>query len=145
VQSNLEFFNNISGELEIKLTEPAESYRNLANLAAKPSAEIVDVKFHPKVFEENEEKFRDLTEAELQLEIIHKSRIRLRGEGGGVVEHKAPNGRSFTVKEMFAAIEETERKTRGNSEWLGGIDVHHCFFEGIYQDENGTWEISWGS
>lgn len=145
VQSNLEFFNSLSGKLEIELTEPAEPWRNLANLAAKPGAEIVDVRFHPEIFEENEQKFRDLTEAELQLEIFHKPRIRLRGMGEGVVEHKAPNGKSFTVKEMFAAIEKTERGTRGNSEWLGGIDVHHRFFEGIYQDENGDWEIFWGS
>jgi hypothetical protein len=145
LRTNFEFFNNLSGKLEIELTEPAESYRNMANLAAKPGAEIVDVKFHPKVFEENEQKFRELTESELQLEIFYGSHIRLRGEGGGVVEHKAPNGRSFTIKEMITAIEQTERRSRGNSEWLGGIDVHHCYFEGIYQDENGDWEISWGS
>ena len=145
VESNLEFFNSLSGKLEIELTEPAESYRNMANLAAKPSAELVDVRFHPEVFEESEDKFRDLTEAELELVIFYKPRIRLYSEGGGVVEHKAPNGKSFTVKEMFAAIVETERKTRGNSKWLGGIDVHHIYFEGIYQDENGAWEISWGS
>jgi hypothetical protein len=116
VQFNFEFFNSLSGRLEIELTEPAEPYRNLAKLAAKPGAEIVDVRLHPEVFEEDEQKFRDRTEAGLQLVIFHESHIRLRGEGGDVVEHKAPNGKSFTVKEMFAAIEETERKTRGNSE-----------------------------
>ncbi len=146
VQSNFEFFNNLTGKLEIELTEPAEHYGNMANLAAKPSAKLVDVRFHPEVFDEDEQqKFRDLTEAEWQLEIFRESSIRLRGLSEDVVEHKAPNGRSFTVKEMFTAIEETERRTRGNSEWLGGIDVHHRFFEGIYQDENGDWEISWGS
>jgi len=146
VRSNFDFFNNLSGKLEIELTEPAESYRNMANLAAKPSAKIVNVRFHPKVFEEeNVEQFRNLTEAELQLEILRQPSIRLRGEGGEVVEHKAPNGKSFTIKDMIAAMEATERISRGNSEWLGGIDVHHCYFEGIYQDENGDWEISWGS
>jgi len=145
VRSNFEFFNSLPGKLEIELTEPAESYRNMANLAAKPSAKIVNVRFHPKVFEENERKFRDLTEAELQLEIFHEPSICLRGEGGDAVEHKAPNGKSFTIKEMLTAIEATERRTRGNSEWLGGIDVHHCYFEGIYQNENRDWEIVWGS
>ena len=38
VRSNFEFFNNLSGKLEIELTEPAESYRNTLNLAAKPGA-----------------------------------------------------------------------------------------------------------
>ena len=145
VKSDLEFFNSLLGKLEIELTEPAESHANLANLAAKPSAQLVGIRFQPEFFEETEEKFRDLTEAELQRVIFHEPRIRLRGLSEDVVEHKAPNGMNFTVKEMFAAIVETERRTRGNSEWLGGIDVHHRFFEGILQDENGDWEIIWGS
>lgn len=145
VKSDLEFFNSLTGELQFELTEPAEPYRNLANLAAKPSAELVDVRFRPEIFDEKEQKFRDLTEAELQLLIFHEPSIRLRALSEDIVEHNAPNGRSFTVKEMFAAIEETERRTRDNSKWLGGIDVHHRFFEGIYQEENGDWEISWGS
>ena len=145
IQSNFEFFNSLSGKLEIELTDPAESYRNMANLAAKPGARIVEVKFHPEVFEEDKENFRNLTEEELRLEIFRGPNIRLRGESGDVVEHKALNRKSFTVKEMITAIEETERRTRGNSKWLGGIDIHHCYFEGIYQNKNGDWEISWGS
>jgi hypothetical protein len=144
-QSDLEFFNSLSGKLEIELTEPAEPVANLLNLAAKPEAEIVDVCLRTEIFEEKKQDFRDLTEAELSLVIFPEPRIRLRGESGDVVEHEAPNGKNFTVKEMLAAIEETERRTRGNSEWLGGIDVHHCYFEGIYQNENGIWEIYWGS
>ena len=62
-----------------------------------------------------------------------------------VVEHSAPNGNSFTIQDMIIAIEVTERKSRGSSEWLGGIDVHHIYFEGIHQNENGDWEIPWGS
>ena len=106
----------------------------------------MDVQFHPEVFEEEKgEKFRDLTEAEPQLEIFRYPSIRLRGEGGGAVEHKAPNEKSFTIKDMITAIEATEKISRRNSKWLGGIDVHHIYFEGIYQNENADWEISWGS
>lgn len=144
-RSNLEFFSNLSATLEVELTEPAEPVANLANLAAKPEAEIVDVRLCAQVFEEKEQDFRDLTEEELALVVLAEPRIRLRGEAADVIEHEAPDGRSFTVREMLAAIEETERRTRGNSEWLGGIDVHHCFFEGIYQAEDGVWQIEWGS
>ena len=145
IQANFEFFNRLCGEIKIELTEPAEPYGNMANLAAKPSAKIVDIKYYPQVFEEEKDEFRDLTEAELQLEIFRHPSIRLRGEGGVVVEHRAPNGKSFTIEDMIIAIEATERKSRGNSEWLGGIDVNHIYFEGIHQDENGNWEIHWGS
>jgi hypothetical protein len=145
IQANFEFFNRLCGNIKNELTEPAEHYGNMANLAAKPSAKIVDIKYYPQVWEEDKDELHDLTEAELQLEIFQHPSIRLRGEGEVVVEHSAPNGNSFTIQDMIIAIEVTERKSRGSSEWLGGIDVHHIYFEGIHQDENGDWEIHWGS
>ncbi|MGA9520488.1 MAG: hypothetical protein WBV82_03435 [Myxococcaceae bacterium] len=71
--------------------------------------------------------------------------IRLRGEAGDPVEHRAPNGKHFTVRELVKAVEETERQSRSRSNWLGGIDVHHVYFEGIHPENDGTWSIAWGS
>ena len=34
---------------------------------------------------------------------------------------------------------------QGNSEWFGGVDVHHVFFEGIHLADDGVWDIYWGS
>lgn len=51
----------------------------------------------------------------------------------------------FTVRELVHAVEKTELETRGSSEWLGGIDVHHIFFEGISAEADGTWALCWGS
>ncbi len=132
--SNLEFFNSLSGRLRIKLTEPAG-----------PGVETMDVQLCAHVFEEEKQDFRDLTKEELDLVVFQGPHIRLRGESGDIVEHKAPNDESFTAEELLAAVEETERRTRGNSEWFGGVDVHHVYFEGIYQDEDGVWGICWGS
>ena len=47
--------------------------------------------------------------------------------------------------DLLRAIEETERQTRGQSKWFDGVDVHHCFFEGIALADDGTWSIHWGS
>ena len=69
--------------------------------------------------------------------------INLRGEAGQVVPHTASNGSFFTVRELLQAIEETERLTRAESQWLGGID--HVLFEGIYPEVEGVWRICWGS
>ena len=67
------------------------------------------------------------------------------GESDVVVEIQSANGAGFTVKELAAAITETERRGRGSSEWLGGIDTHHVYFEGIELEEDGVWCINWGS
>jgi hypothetical protein len=60
-----------------------------------------------------------------------------------VTEHVADGG-AFTVRDLAGAIATTERASRGSSEWFGGIDVHHVFFEGI-EDDDGAWRICWGS
>jgi hypothetical protein len=51
------------------------------------------------------------------------------------------------IDDLIAAIEETERRTRGNTQWFGEIDVHHVYFEGLVPaaDAEGVWEIVWGS
>jgi len=36
------------------------------------------------------------------------------------------------VQELLRAVELTEQKTRENTEWFGGIDVHHMYFEGLF-------------
>ena len=47
---------------------------------------------------------------------------------------------------ILAAVEETEKLTRAESEWFDGVDVHHVFFEGIrYVSEHDHWYIAWGS
>lgn len=140
----LEFFNNLSGRLEFELSEePKPIAPNLANLAAPPSARLVSLHLSAEVFEDKE--FRELTAEERASLAFPEPRIMLRGTNGASVEHQAPKGAGFSVDELLAAVEETERQTRGGSEWFGGVDVHHAFFEGIYPREDGTWGIAWGS
>ena len=89
---------------------------------------------------------RDLTEDEWSRVVLHTPLIRMRGENDAqVVEHRALGGVAFTVRDLAAAIAETERHTRGGTVWDGGIDVHHIYFEGIELEEDGVWLISWGS
>jgi hypothetical protein len=141
----LEFFNSLSGMLEIELTVPAEPIGNLSNLRASPEAHIASLKLRAEVFNPETKEFRPLTQSELDAVAFRGSSIRLRSEGGEVVSHDAPNGAFFTVRELLQAVEETERRTRAQSEWLGGVDVHHVFFEGIHHDQGDIWEIYWGS
>jgi hypothetical protein len=141
----LEFFNSLSGKLEIELTEPPEKIGDLDNVRAKPEAKIKSLRLSAELFNRETETARELTPEEFQSVAFRASQITLRGEGGGVVKHLAPNGSVFTVQDLLKAVEETERQSRGASDWFDGVDVHHVYFEGIHLSEDGVWEIYWGS
>ena len=144
----LETFNHLSGSLAIELTEPAVRVApHMLNVAAPPTAKIKSVSLELHVYDEDaEDEFRPLTEAEWSLVVLEEPHIRMADVDTPevVIEHDAPNGKSFTVRDLKAAIEKTERESREKGEWLGGIDVHHVFFEGI-ELEDGVWLICWGS
>ncbi|WP_433664066.1 hypothetical protein ACQPW1_19260 [Nocardia sp. CA-128927] len=140
---SLEFFNGLSGTLAIELTEPTKDVAaNLSNQSATATAAIRGVSFALNVFGEGD--FRDLTVDEFDRVVLELPMLNLRGFGDPV-EHRAPNGKRFTVRDLIAAIAETERSTRQQSQWFGGVDVHHVFFEGIHEGDDGVWEIYWGS
>lgn len=141
----LDFFNSLSGILEIELDVPAERVASLLNLRASPTSRILRLELKAQVFNREAEDFRPLTPEEWDSVAFRRSSIQLKSEDAEVVTHEAPNGEFFTVRDLIKAVEETERKTREQSEWLGGVDVHHVFFEGIHYTKDGVWEIYWGS
>jgi hypothetical protein len=142
----LEFFNRLSGRLTIELTEPPQQAApHLMNLVAAPTARIAHVAMSFEVWE-GDENFRELTEEEWQRPILREPSIKMRSVDTDeiVIDHAAPNGKWFTVRDLANAIARTERESREHGEWLGGVDVHHVFFEGI-ELEDGVWTICWGS
>lgn len=145
VSDELKFFNSIRGRLRIELTEPPQQMSNLSNEVAPQTAQAKSVRLVAEVKDEKRDQVRPLTPDELNRVAYSKPEIRLKGQTGLPVLCKAPNGKYFTVQDLLAAIEETERRTRGESKWFGGIDVHHIFFEGIHAIADDVYEISWGS
>lgn len=143
----LRFFNSLSGRLHIELSEPPQPYSaRMLNLTAPPTARIQSVSLDMKGRVDPETgKFTDLTDSEWNRVVLRSPLIRMRGETERAVEHRAADGVAFTVRDLAAAIRETERQTRGDTEWLGGIDVHHVYFEGIELEDDGVWAIRWGS
>jgi hypothetical protein len=138
--------DHLVAKLEIDLTEPPERIvPNLLNLRAPSSAQIRSISLTAEVFDDEDVDPRPLTVAELDLVMLHEPVIRLRSLAGDPVEHRAPNGRHFTVRDLLGAVEETERRTRSQTSWFGGVDVHHIFFEGVHPEADGTWSIVWGS
>lgn len=141
----LEFFNGLSGTLRIELTEPAQQAApHLMNLVAPATARIKSVAMELHVYEEEDD--RELTDEEWNRVVIRAPRIGMRSVDTDeiVIDHDAPDGATFTVRNLADAIAKTERESREHGEWLGGVDVHHVFFEGI-ELEDGVWTICWGS
>ena len=144
-KANLAFFSSLSGSLRITLTEPARPMsEHVMNLQASPEARIASIELRMKIWLPAQKTFRELTDDEWTKVVLTERSIKMRGEADKVVEHAAPDGKQFTVRDLTAAVCETERQGRGDSSWLGGVDVHHVFFEGI-DLEDGVWCIRWGS
>ena len=140
----LEFFNSLSATLEIELTESAQPIGGLLNLAASPEARIASLRLNFDVFDDQTETHRPLTRQELEMVVIVAPTITLQGESPKAIEHRAPAGDRMTVQFLVHAVEDTERLTRGDTNWLGGVDVHHIYFEGIHP-KGDLWAIYWGS
>lgn len=144
-QRGVDFFNEVSGTLEIELTKPPERIANMANLRAPAGAKIKTLVLKAEIFEKRGFKSRPLTGKELNTVVLQGATIQLQGLAEIVVSHKAPNGKHFTVTDILKAIEQTERQTRDQTEWFGGVDIHHIHLEGIHRAGGGVWDIQWGS
>jgi len=143
--THFEFFNSLSGHLEIELSEPSEAIGGLENQAARGGSRIVSLRLKALVYDDTSEDFREVTTEEYAAIAYAQPQIQLRGQSGEPVTHRAPNGQFFTVRDLLDAVSETERQTRANTDWFDGVDIHHVWFEGIWPGDDDVWEISWGS
>jgi hypothetical protein len=90
----LAFFNRLSGRLKIELTEePVQASPRLSNLAAPPTARVVNGSLRMRVFEGGG--FRELTDGEWSLVVLRAAAIRIRNESvpDVVVDHPSRTGR----------------------------------------------------
>ena len=149
-----DFFNRLSGTIGVETSEKPERIGNLLNIKSTPNAKLLDVTWEPNVYQpdNDHEPFRDLTKDDWKRIVFDCSAITLGCSisnycgDGEETEHQAPNGKYFTVRDMVKAVCDNQMQTRGATDWFGGIDVHHVFFEGITISEDGTFgTIGWGS
>jgi hypothetical protein len=138
---------SVSGSLAIQLSEPPKRIGQLLNLFTESTTKIIDLTFEAQFYQRNAkgDPFRDLTSKELEAIAWDAPEITLTSEAGGAVSHTAPNKTNFTVADLLETIRQHELQTRGQTDWFGGVDVHHIFFEGLHPQKDGTWRIYWGS
>ncbi|MEM1350674.1 MAG: hypothetical protein AAGI01_19080, partial [Myxococcota bacterium] len=106
-------------------------------------ATVKAVKFRVQIYEREE--IREVSGEEWEAAVLDESTIKVRSESGSVMGFDAPNGKYFTLRDLAEVIERLELVTRGDSEWFGGVDVHHVYFDGISRESDGVWSIFWGS
>lgn len=134
----------VAGELENELSKPLQPH-----VPGGPPVEVSEeaeiTSLHLEVYAFDDDGKRPLTEEELDSVGLFLASIELVSELGTAVSHDAPNGEAFLVRDLIAAVEATERRTRGEGSWSGGIDLHHTFFEGIDELSEGRFRSAWGS
>ena len=151
-----EFFNSLSGTLDVTLSEDTVSIGGLLNQRALPGTKIIKMYIELKVItNEDDYDTRDLTKDDLNQVVFEDvDFIELNGQDyhsdsmtsiPHYVTCKANKKRSFTVKDLIKAVLKTEKKTRKMTEWFGGIDVHHIYFEGLVRIRGNKFQIYWGS
>lgn len=141
---NLKTFNKISAVLNIILDKMPQASGALRNVFADSNAKVKSISLaEPTFFNTKLAEFILLTEDELNSVVLDQSQITLESFGKRMV-HNAPNGKSFSVRDLLNAVEKTEQMVRPQTDWFGGIDCHHIYFEGIHL-KNGVYEIYWGS
>lgn len=150
------FFNNLEGTLDIKLSEETESIGGLLNQKATPEAKITKMSLSLIVRpEDDDDDNRSLTKDELNMIVFYDvDLIMLNGQDyhsdtmtsvRHFIEHEANKSRTFTIKDLIKCVLKTEKKTRKDTEWFGGIDVHHIYFEGITKSKGNKFNICWDS
>ncbi|KAJ3038263.1 hypothetical protein HDV00_000860 [Rhizophlyctis rosea] len=147
------FFNNLS--FTLKLTFPPG-----AKHPASPtlSNQIVDPNIPPtkiwidysavKLYQKDSATFRSMTTEEWQSTAYAAPFIvfgTMDGDHDETMRLEAEDAKGFSVRELVQCVERWEQVDRVRSEWFGGVDCHHVFFEGVEVDEEGIARVCWGS
>ena len=104
----------------------------------------------PEEFVEDQDEFKELTTRELKQVAFEGGEISLMSATCDYFLTRrfyAPNGKHFTVSELHKVVEKFESTVR-QLDWENGcLNTDHSFFEGLseVEDDNGTYEIDWGS
>ena len=134
------------GSLNIEVTEPLLSIS--LNEYATPTSQLESITFEGNTFDG--EDIHEVTEEQLAETAFDHPEINLvwqpaPGRDYLVCHRDAPNGTHFTLQDLIDTIVGAETLFRPHSEWFGGIDTSHTFFEGFTQHGEHTFSIFWGS
>jgi hypothetical protein len=141
--------NKLSFVLQVEVVEADLSRQpTLPNImmtrASRIGAVSID-KAGVNLYDKESGDFTPLTHAQLDQVAYDQPEITFTSETKPSFTVNAPAGKScFTVNDILDAIAAFEQYDRPSTDWFGGPDCHHVFFEGMHVTPEG-WYIAWGS
>lgn len=129
-------------DIETTNTSPDEAHPGLLNRFEEPDSEVLSVTASSLTRFEDDDIY-ELTEEDENKPGFNGNELYLSSEH---MDWTYTNDKGFfTIKEVVECIEDFERMNRPKTEWFGGIDCHHIFFEGLHPGPNGSYSVFWGS
>ncbi|KAG4065966.1 hypothetical protein HA402_006684 [Bradysia odoriphaga] len=105
---------------------------------------LVDIKVE-KIYRNQNGRLVEYTEEQKNTLVVYDDNsLELKGHGNFRKRYQFPTNR-VTIKRFVEAIVDFEKQNRPKSDWFGGIDCHHVFYEGLIATEDGAYIIFWGS
>ena len=141
-------YEHLLADLSMTLKIDIETYQHgmLLNSFVKPGVQIKDMELtRPEKYDESTDEFIELTKKELDKIEYPFQEITIKSFNENKIKFKSKSKKGFTVRELIECIKDVENIARPESEWFGGIDAHHIFFEGLGKIRDGIYEIYWGS
>ena len=142
-----EIFQNAGFNINIRLEEDKTySTGRLLNIFVKPDSQILDItKTNIYKFSEDYDLI-DLSEEEVNsLAYNNKSITLVNSATETELQFHSDNEQYFTVQELVDKIMEFEKIDRPKTDWFGGIDAHHIFYEGLHKKDEHIYSVMWGS
>ena len=138
---------NLLNKYSTRLYIDVDTYQNnnIANNFVDPKSTIKNIELSDiEVFDVDDDTFRYATDEELNEIVYPFNEITISTHNfNKTFTSKSEDG--FTTKELFYNIIEHEKESRPLTDWFGGIDAHHIFFEGLDKRLDGSYSVFWGS
>lgn len=135
------------GKYNVTLNIDVETYQansTLLNRFVRPDIKIKSLNWGKMLFynEGDKNPFSDVSDDKFDKVIYKETQITI--ESNNVTE-TFYNSNGFTSRNLFDHIMSVETEARPNTDWFGGIDAHHIYFEGLHKTDNRCYSVYWGS
>lgn len=147
--------NDLSFVLNIKTSNTVPQRGYLMNRFEKPDSNIQSISHSPIAkYNSSRRELEELSPSELKKPGFWGNTMTMksvrRDDSGAVINRTRKTFKTskefFTVKQVVSNIVKFEIKDRPKTNWFGGIDAHHVFFEGLYRNsKTDTYSVNWGS
>lgn len=136
---------SLLSDLCLTLNIDIETYQEngLLNNFVEPGKKIKNLSWGSiKTFDNVNEEIIDVKKEELEKIIYPYNEIIIMSNGNQETFNQKDGFNSYDLLDCILNVEIISRQ---NTNWFGGIDAHHIFFEGLHLLRDNKYYVSWGS